>query len=919
MASSEPAHALNLDIAQQQSFVRYFNTLPEKPPSTVRFFNRTDYYTLHGEDATFAGEYTSNPIKYMGSAPKLSYISLNKIQFEQFLRELLLVRQYRVEVFLKSSSSKNNDWYLEYKGSPGNLQQFEEILFENSTLTFSNSIMGIKTVRNRILAVASINMTEVKFEVCEIEDNECYSELEALIAQISPKECIIPLGDSPDLVSLKTVLERNGVLVAKVKKNDFNSEDVIQDLNRLLYFLEDQERNANTLQEVNLTEAIGSLGAVIRFLNLTGDEKNFNQFKISTLDIHRFVRLDNAALQALNVLPKAGSNFSDCAKLPSSSKSNCLVGILDFCVTTQGRRLLEQWVKQPLKDYNLINERLDIVECLVKDSESRSLLMKDCLTRMPDLMILSKKLSSKKANLQDCYRVYQAIGSIPSTVNILKNTENKCVIGTLVEPICDILLDLERYQTMIEQILDMDLVERGEFFVKKTFDDELNELYDKKQKIQEKFQSLLRKAAIELNFDEGKTIKLECNDQHGYFFRVTLKEEQALRDAKSYKIIDVVKGGVRFNNSKLVSLNEEYAEINEAYENQQKTVVAEIFEVARGYADTLRSLNMLIAKIDVYVSFATAAVSARIPYVRPKLHKQDAGVLKLKQARHPCLEQQEQVAFIPNDAEFDQNNKTLHIITGPNMCGKSTYIRSVGVCVLLAHIGSMVPCDMAEVSIVDAILARVGADDSQLKGLSTFMLEMIETSTIIKSATKNSLVIIDELGRGTSTYDGCGIAWSIAEFLGKDIKCFSLFATHFHEITRLANMYPSINNLHVTAVTTNDSITPLYQIKQGECDKSYGIHCARMVGFPNDVIEWALEHQTELEHQMGTKFITDKDPVEKRKVIEDGDKIIKEALKKVKSLDISTMTDDALKNMLQNMKKELQQKDNCFVNGLMSV
>lgn len=186
-----------------------------------------------------------------------------------------------------------------------------------------------------------------------------------------------------------------------------------------------------------------------------------------------------------------------------------------------------------------------------------------------------------------------------------------------------------------------------------------------------------------------------------------------------------------------------------------------------GYTESLRNLNRLVANVDVLVSFASAAVSARIPYVRPKIldPESPSTCIKLMKARHPCLEHQEHLDFIPNDVNLDKEGKTLQIITGPNMCGKSTYIRSVGVCVLMAHIGSLVPCERAEIAVVDAILARVGADDSQLKGLSTFMLEMIESSTIVKSATKNSLVIIDELGRGTSTYDGCGIAWSIAEYL----------------------------------------------------------------------------------------------------------------------------------------------------------
>lgn len=251
------------------------------------------------------------------------------------------------------------------------------------------------------------------------------------------------------------------------------------------------------------------------------------------------------------------------------------------------------------------------------------------------------------------------------------------------------------------------------------------------------------------------------------------------------------------------------------------------------------------------------------------------------------------------------------------MCGKSTYIRSVGLCVLMAHIGCWVPCDSAEISLVDGILARVGADDCQLKGLSTFMLEMIETSTILKTATKNSLVIIDELGRGTSTYDGCGIAWAIAEHLATEVKCFSLFATHFHKITKMADTWPMVGNLHVSAVTSHNAITPLYQVKEGECDKSYGIHCAKIAEFPSDVLEWASHNLRELEHHEGMKYIKDRDVASKKKIIEEGDKIVNESLKKLKDAIAGGMSEEDLTQLVNKLKKDSEAADNLFIKGLM--
>lgn len=906
--------ALNLDITQQHKFIRFFNELPEKPSSTVRLFNRTDYYTLHGDDATLAATFTSKIINYMGDKHKLSYVCINTQQMEMLLRELLLIRQYRVEVYV-NSPGKGNDWQLEYKGSPGNLSQFEQILFEDANIYSSAVIMGIKLCKNYTVAVASVNTTDLKLEVGEFIDNECFTEIEAVIAQVSPKECIIPSGNSPECHRIKSILERNGILVTQVKRSDFNSEEVIQDLNRLLYFSKHQERNSKVFSETDLIEAMGCLQAVFKYLNLTSTDDNYNQFKIGKLDAQRYVRLDNAALYALNVISKPIVNSEGAPVFGNQQKSHNLLDLFNSCVTSQGRRLLEQWIKEPLKDLNRINERLDIVECFVKNSEIRTLLRKGGLAKMPDLMTLSKKILGKRAKLQDCYKLYQAINDLSYLTNSLQKLNNMCVRATFVNPLSDLIADMDKYQTMIETMLDLDLVDRCEFLIKSTVNSEINELYLSKRKIEEKMQTLLRKAADDLNFEEGKSIKLECNPQHGYFFRVVKRDEQAVRHTKSYKIIDAVAAGVRFTNETLVTLNRDYSEVNEKYEEIQKKIVDEILKVAGSYADTVRSINMIVATLDVLILFANLAVSAKVPYVRPILKLPDEGVLKLQKVRHPCLEQQDHIDFIPNDVNFNRKDKHFYIITGPNMCGKSTYIRSVGICVLMAHIGSFVPCDYAEISLVDAILARVGADDCQQKGLSTFMIEMIESSTIIKTATKNSLVIIDELGRGTSTFDGCGIAWAIAEHLATEVKCFSLFATHFFQITNISDMYPMVGNLHVSAITSDNEITSLYLIKEGECDKSYGIHCAKVVDFPSDVLEKATNNLNKLEHDEGMRHIKNCDVAAKKKIVQGGSQIVKEYLNKLKT-NIDCASDADLEELICTMKNELTDTNNLFVKGL---
>lgn len=329
-------------------------------------------------------------------------------------------------------------------------------------VTYRNNLFFLK-----VIGISCINTTDSNILVTEITDDEFFTVLESVIAQVSPRECVIPQGDTPDLVTIKNMIDRNGILAIPAKKAEFSSTDLAQDLNRLLYFAEGQQRDASVFPETNYKEAMDSLQAVIKHLHLTGDQQNFNQFKISHLDVNQYVRLDNAAIGALNLLPKPGTSIRN-----ADMKNSNILGILTHCTTPQGKRLLEQWIKQPLKDINLINERLDIVEALFKDAEARQV-SSTYLKQIPDMMMLAKKMGAKKASLKDCYRVYQAVNSIPGMIQVLRKLDNNCMKAVLVNPISDSLSDMDKYQSMIEQTVDMDVVNRGEYFIKPSFDEEL--------------------------------------------------------------------------------------------------------------------------------------------------------------------------------------------------------------------------------------------------------------------------------------------------------------------------------------------------------------------------------------------------------------------------------------------------------------
>lgn len=876
-----------LKLDDEIGFIKTFNQLDaNKGDETVRIFDRGDWLSAHGDDALLIARVqykTTSVIKTLGKSPGLPSVTMTWTAYKNFLREAIFRLGKRVEV-LQSSDRK---WKVVKQASPGNLQDIEDELgghIDSAPIILAVKVSA-KATEARQVGVCFADASVRELGVSEFADNDIYSNFESLLIQLGVRECLIQFDGTKkdaELHKLRTIADNCGCAISERPQSDFGSRDIEQDLTRLLR----DERAAGTLPQTDLKLAMSSAAALIRYLGVMSDPTNFGQYQLYQHDLSQYMKLDSSALKALNLMPGP----------KDSSKTMNVYGLLNHCKTPVGSRLLAQWLKQPLMSLEEIERRQQLVEAFVNDTELRQTLQEEHLRSIPDLYRLAKKFQRKKANLEDVVRAYQVAIRLPDFIGTFEGVMDEAYKDALdaeytnkIRTYSDSLVKL---QEMVETTVDLDALDNHEFVIKSEFDDGLRIIRKKLDKLRYEMNKEHQRVGDDLNQDTEKKLFLENHKVHGWCFRLTRTEAGAIRNKKDYQECSTQKNGVFFTTTHMTEMRREHDQLSENYNRTQSGLVNEVVSVAASYCPVIEKLAGVLAHLDVIVSFAHVSVHAPTAYVRPKLHPRGTGNTILTEARHPCMEMQDDISFITNDVSMVRGESEFLIITGPNMGGKSTYIRQIGVIALMAQVGCFVPCSEAELTLFDCILARVGASDSQLKGVSTFMAEMLETANILKTATRESLVIIDELGRGTSTYDGFGLAWAISEHLIKEIGAFAMFATHFHELTALTETYPQVQNLHVVAHidasedtdmngdaanSRRREVTLLYKVVPGISDQSFGIHVAELVRFPQKVINMAKRKADELEdfsgkHEEGQQVQASKEDVE------EGSKMLKEVL-----------------------------------------
>ena len=563
-----------------------------------------------------------------------------------------------------------------------------------------------------------------------------------------------------------------------------------------------------------------------------------------------------------------------------------LVWLLDKCKTAMGSRKLKSWMLNPLKNKDKINERYDKIEKLnnefiIKDE------LKNLLYEVYDIERLSGKVINGSLNARDLLQLKNSIKVMPM----------------IKEKITTLGFDysLETHEELFK-LLDASIVDeppisiKEGYMIKTGFNSELDEL----RNIRSGGKDFVAAFEAKVKEETGiKSLKVGFNKVFGYFIEIPNGSKNLVKDEYHWERRQTLTNCERYISPELKEKESMILNAEENIIDLEYKIFCDIKNIVKQEVPHLNAAADVLGELDALVSLSVCSEEYNL--VRPNIT--DEHIIDIKNGRHPVVEVVSKLEYVPNDCELDNGVNTL-LITGPNMSGKSTFMRQLAIIVIMAQMGSFVPCESATLPIIDKIFTRIGASDDLVSGESTFMVEMKEARNAIHNATANSLILFDELGRGTATYDGMSLAQAILEYISDNIKSFTLFSTHYHELTRLDKKYKNIKNVHVSAVENGNEITFLHKVKNGAVDKSYGIHVARLAKMPDSLLKRADEILNEYESNAKKK-----NPEEKIQLTMDfetnvkKDDIIKETIENIDVLNTTPM--EAL-NVLFDLKQKIK-------------
>ncbi len=648
-----------------------------------------------------------------------------------------------------------------------------------------------------VFGVACIDLAGARFSVLEVAGTDA---LRAVLSRLDPAEIL--LGEDS---SALTLLEgRSGVR----KRPPWEFDDESAERNLTAQF---GVHDLTSFGCAELRLAIGAAGCLLQYLKDTQRAALPHLTGISVEREEDTLLLDAATRRNLELTDNLNGGHE-----------HTLAWVLDRCGTPMGSRLLRRWLHRPVRKQDVVNARLDAVAELVADYRFEPL--RDALGRIGDIERILTRVALRSARPRDLTRLRDALGLLPQMQQLAAPwaAARLTALRTAMAP-----------QPILHNLLARALIDNPPMLIRDGgviapgYDAELDELRTLNENAGQYLVDLETRERERTGF---KTLKVGYNRVHGYY--IELSRNEAEKAPIDYQRRQTLKGAERFITPELKAFEDKALSAKSRALAREKDLYDVLLDSLAAELATLMQTAGALAELDVLADFAERAFT--LDYHRPELV--ETSGLEIIGGRHPVVEQVLKEAFVPNDVLLNNTSRRLIVITGPNMGGKSTYMRQTALIALLAHVGSFVPAERAVIGPLDRIFTRIGSSDDLAGGRSTFMVEMTETANILHNATTQSLVLMDEVGRGTSTFDGLSLAWASARFLAQKSRAFTLFATHYFEITALADDIPGVINVHLSASEHGDDILFLHAVREGPASKSYGLQVARLAGVPREVI-----------------------------------------------------------------------------------
>lgn len=805
-------------MARYTPMIEQYLEIKEKHRDAILFFRLGDFYEMFFEDARIAARELEIVLTSRdGGEEKIPMCGVPYHAASNYIARLIS-KGYKVAICEQMEDPAQAKGIVKREViriiTPGTV--LEDVMLEEN----SNNFLAAVVRSEGLIGLAYIDISTGEFRVTEIEGADAYIKLASEIERIKPAECLLLEGDS---LALR---EEDELRIGRIPFTFLSSEDEAFTAGEQVLLRHFGVSSLTQLGLENLSLGINAAAAILSFLYQTQkiNLRHIRNLQVYSLD--RYVEIDLASRRNLELT----------STLREGRKEGSLFYILDKCQTAMGRRTLRSFIEQPLCDLKVINWRLDAVEEL-KDNLEMRLNLKEVLGNIYDLERIAGKIGSGMANPRDMLALKKSALKLREIREILKNSQSFLLqkIGRL-----DVLEDI---YSLLECSIDEEApvtVKEGNI-IKNGYKKEIDEL---RYISREGSDWLLAFENRERERTGIKNLKVGFNKVFGYYIEITKANLHLVPD--NYQRKQTLANCERFVSEELKNYEDKILGAKEKLCQLEYEEFIKIREEVALNLERIQETAHLVALLDVLYSLAEAAYQNN--YVRPRVD--NSYVLHIKSGRHPVVEKfLENARFVPNDLHMEGKNHRFAIITGPNMGGKSTFMRQAALIVLMAQIGSFVPAEEAHIGLVDKIFTRVGASDDLAAGQSTFMVEMVEVANIVKNATEKSLVILDEIGRGTSTYDGLSIARAVCEYIVEEIKCKTLFATHYHELTSLADEYEGIFNLAVSVKESGESVIFLKKVLPGKADKSYGLHVAKLAGLPQKINQRAEEILSSLESE----------------------------------------------------------------------